>query len=136
MEEKPFYRESLQLFEAVSQHDFTTLASLCDDDFGIVDLNEEGKNVVIRDRKGWEQWFTNLFAKLKQMKAETWTEITNYEALKGTDMGYSVVDFDQLLKLEQDTLRFSCITTIIWKKTEQGWKESRYHSSLIKVAKD
>lgn len=133
MKEKPFYKESVTLFESVSKHDFDTLANLCDDDFGIVDLNEEGKNVIIRDRKGWEDWFQTLFKKLDQMKADTWTEITQYDAIKSTDMGYSVVDFDQFLKVGEQTLKFSCVTTIIWKKTDQGWKESRYHSSLIGV---
>jgi hypothetical protein len=133
MENKPFYQESKILFDSVSKHDFQTLANLCDDDFGIVDLNEEGKNIIIRNRQEWEDWFRNLFQKLSHLKAQTWTEITAYDSVKGSDLGYSVVEFDQFLKLENQLLKFSCITTIIWKFTDQGWKEARYHSSLINV---
>lgn len=136
MENKPFYQETLKLFESVAKHDLNSLADLCDDDFGIVDLNEEGKNIIIRTREEWEDWFKTLFAKLDNMNARTWTEVTNYEAVQDTSMGYSVVDFDQLLEVADKKLRFSCITTIIWKKTPNGWKEARYHSSLLGVRED
>ncbi len=130
---KPFYDLCVQLFDCVRDHDFDTLASICDDDFGIVDLNTEGKNVVVRDRAGWEAWFRSLFGQLKKMDAKTWTEITGYDALETPEMGYSVVDFDQKLVVDGKTLSFSCVTTIIWKKTASGWKESRYHCSLLDV---
>lgn len=133
MKDKPFYQETIKLFDSVASHNFEMLANLCDDDFGIVDLNEEGKNIVIRDRQGWEDWFHNLFKRLEQMKAATWTEVTNYEAIKREDMGYGVVDFDQILIVGNQKLRFSCIATIIWKKDGGNWKESRYHSSLLSV---
>lgn len=133
MKNKPFYQETLTLFNSVAKHDFDTLASLCDDDYGIVDLNEEGKNIIIRTRAEWEDWFHTLFQKLDKMQARTWTEVTNYEAVKEDKLGYSVVDFDQLLEVGDQKLRFSCIVTIIWKKTNKGWKEARYHSSLISV---
>ena len=51
-------------------------------------------------------------------------------------MGYCVVDFDQMLVMaDGKRLRFSCLSTIIWKKTGLGetWKEARYHSSLLGV---
>ena len=49
-------------------------------------------------------------------------------------MGYSVVDFDQMLVVGDKKMRFSVIATIIWKLESGNWKESRYHSSLIKVS--
>jgi len=136
MENKPFYQETLTLFESVSKHDFDTLANLCDDDYGIVDLNEKGNNEIIRTRKEWENWFKTLFKRLDSMQAKTWTEVTKYEAVKEDKLGYSVVDFDQLFVVGDKTLKFSCITTIIWKHTLNGWKEARYHSSLIGVKEE
>ncbi len=136
MENKPFYQQTLTLFDSVAKHDFNTLADLCDDDYGIVDLNEEGKNEIIRTREEWENWFKTLFARLDNMQAKTWTEVTNYEAVKEEKLGYSVVDFDQLFEVGGKKLRFSCITTIIWKNTDNGWKEARYHSSLIGVKEE
>lgn len=129
---EPFYKETELLFECVSKHDFETLANLCDDDFGIVDLDPQGKSVVVEDRKGWENWFKNLFQKLKEMNAHTYTEITKYEALEHDTMGYSVVYFDQFLEFSGQKLKFGCVTTIIWKKVGEEWKESRWHVSLIK----
>lgn len=128
---EPFYKETELLFTCVSKHDFETLADLCDDDFGIIDLDPNGKNVVIHDRAGWENWFRTLFANLLTMKAHTYTEIKQYNALAHETMGYSVVHFDQFLEVNGQKLKFYCVVTIIWKKVGDRWKESRWHVSLI-----
>ena len=136
MGEKPFFALTQQLFAHVRDHAFEPLAQLCDDDFGIVDINAEGGTLVVRDRAGWEAWFRGLFAQLTELRAQTWSEITRYEASQTAEMGYSVVDFDQMLVMaDGKRLRFSCLSTIIWKKTGPGetWKEARYHSSLLGV---
>ena len=46
-------------------------------------------------------------------------------------MGYSVVDFDQMLVIGGQKMKFSVVATIIWKLEGTEWKESRYHSSLV-----
>jgi ketosteroid isomerase-like protein len=136
MRNKPFFDLTAEMFRCVRDHDFATLSGICDDDFGIVDINVEGGSQVIRDRAGWEQWFKGLFAQLKEMGATTWSEITRYEAVEATDMGYSVVDFDQVFIGDGRRLRFSVLATIVWKRSGDGWKEARYHSSLLKVAEE
>lgn len=133
MHAQPFADETTTLFRCVSQHDFDTLAALCDDDFGIIDLGTEGQSVVIETRAEWENWFHSLFERLDQMQAHTATEILKYQALESGDMGYSVVDFCQLLTLDGHTARFYCVATIIWKRAAGAWKESRWHCSLIRV---
>ncbi len=135
MQEKPFFALTTQLLDSVRDHDFRTLAGLCDDDFGIVDIATTGGSVIIRNRAGWEEWFTGLFAQLDALRAQTWSEITGYEAVSSGEMGYSVVDFNQILVTEDEKLRFGVIATIIWKRVDGRWKESRYHSSLIGVEK-
>ena len=134
MQAKPLYDLTASLLGCVRDHDFTTLARLCDDDFGIVEITTTGGSLIIRDRAGWEEWFTGLFAQLDAAQAHTWSEITGYDARMGQDMAYSVVDFDQMFVTEQESLRFTVIATIIWKQQDGEWKESRYHSSLIAVA--
>lgn len=131
MDTMPFAQETEMLFRCVSEHDFDTLAALCDDDFGIIDLGTEGQNVVVETRQEWEAWFNKLFAQLDAMDAHTSTEIQKYQALQMGAMGYSVVDFYQLLTVAGETARFNCVATIIWKQTADGWKESRWHCSLI-----
>ena len=134
MTEKPFYAETVQLFAHVRDHAFEPLAALCDDDFGIVDINAEGGTLVVRNRAEWEAWFRGLFAQLTQLQAQTWSEITNYEAVQTVEMGYCVVDFDQFLVTpDGKRLRFSALSTIIWKRVGDTWKEARYHSSLLGV---
>jgi len=133
MEGMPFAEETKTLFRCVSEHDFDTLALLCDDDFGIIDLGTEGQSVVVETREDWENWFHTLFARLDEMNAHTATEIQKYQALQMGDMGYGVVDFVQLLTVNGQTARFHCVTTIIWKRVGDEWKESRWHASLINV---
>lgn len=137
MAERPFFQMTLSLLNGVRDHDFEVLAEQCDDDYGIIDINTEGGAQIIRDRKGWEDWFQGLFKQLSGMGAETWSEITNYEVVERSDMSYSVVDFDQILIVQGVRRRFAVIATIIWKKMEDGsWKESRYHSSLVSVKEE
>ena len=133
---QPFFDQTVEMLNCVRDHDFERLAELCDDDFGIIDINPEGGSEIIRDRAGWENWFRGLFQQLKAMEATTWSEITRYEAIQRTDMGYGVVDFDQRLLVGEKDMRFSVIATIIWKLEDGEWKESRYHSSLVKMAEN
>lgn len=130
--DKPFFTETVTLLRAVREHDFTTLAELCDDDFGIVDIAPDGSGVPIRTRAEWEAWFRDgLFPRLEAMGAETDSEVTSYDALVSGDLGYGVLDFRQTLSVGGMTATFDCIATLIWKRTPSGWKESRWHCSVI-----
>lgn len=135
MQSAPFYALTVELLGCVSEHDFLRLSEMCDDDFGIVDVTVNGGSLVIRDRVGWEEWFTGLFAQLDALSAQTWSDITAYQAVHSGDFGYSVVEFDQTLVTEEEKLRFGVIATIIWKKVDGQWKEARYHGSLVGVQK-
>ena len=130
--DRPFFAETLVLLRAVREHDFDTLAALCDDDFGIVDIAPDGSGVPIRTRAEWEAWFRDgLFPRLEALGADTDSEVTGYQALVSGDLGYGVVDFRQSLTIGGLVATFDCIATIIWKQTATGWKESRWHCSVI-----
>ena len=128
---EPFAAETAELFASVRDHDFATLAARCDDDFGIIDIDPEGGSQVIRDRAGWEAWFTGLFAQLDAMGADTDTLVSRYEAVDWGTTGMGVVDFTQLLTLGGRTGRFHCIVTIVWKREGERWVEARWHASLL-----
>lgn len=91
------------LLESVSKHDFETLSSLCDDDFGIVDLDTQAKNVIIRTRLEWENWFQKLFIHLDALKAQTHSEITQYDELVTSELAYCVVEFTQYLIITDES---------------------------------
>ncbi|MGF1648575.1 MAG: nuclear transport factor 2 family protein [Kineosporiaceae bacterium] len=128
---KPFLAETLILLRSVRDHDFATLAALCDDDFGIVDIAPDGGNVPIRSRAEWEDWFRSLFAQLDAMGAATDSEVLAYEALESGDLGYGVLEFRQSLTVGPHTATFDCVATIVWKRTPEGWRESRWHCSVL-----
>ena len=129
--DQPFFAETVELLRCVRDHDFESLAALCDDDFGIVDLDPTGSNVMVRTRAEWEGWFQRLFSELDAAQADTDSIITEYQALTTDDLGYGVVEFTQTLTVAGFTASFDCVSTIIWKRTEDGWKESRWHVSLL-----
>ena len=134
--DKPFFALTVGMLNCVRDHNFDRLKQICDDDFGIIDIDTEGGSRVVRNQAEWAEWFTGLFQQLDTLQATTWSEITKYEALERQDMGYSVVDFDQLFVVGEKRMRFSVIATIIWKRVDGGWQESRYHGSLIGVAEE
>jgi len=127
----PFFAQTVELLRSVRDHDFDTLADLCDDDFGIVDLDPTGGNVMVRTRAEWEGWFQGLFAQLSAASAATDSEIQAYQAIETEELGYSVVEFRQSLTIGELTAYFDCVATVIWKATPDGWKESRWHVSLL-----
>ncbi|MFN7149837.1 MAG: nuclear transport factor 2 family protein [Microthrixaceae bacterium] len=130
-DERPFFEQTLTLLRSVRDHDFDTLAELCDDDFGIVDVDPSGASVAVRTRADWEHWFDQLFAQLDALHAATDSEILDYVAVEGPTFGYSVLDFRQTLTMEGLTAAFDCLATIIWKSTPDGWREARWHASVL-----
>ena len=127
----PYFVETVTLLRSVRDHDFETLAELCDDDFGIVDLDQAGGNVMVRTRQDWEEWFLRLFCELDAASATTESEIVHYGAVSGADLGFSVVEFRQSLSVGEHTGLFDCVATIVWKLTSDGWKEARSHVSPL-----
>ena len=128
---QPFYDETVTLLHSVRDHDFAELARLCDDDFGIVDIDVAGTARPIRDRAEWEEWFTTLFATLKGMNASTDSVILDYKALRQGTLGFGALEFRQTLRVGHHVATFECVATIVWKLTPQGWREARWHASII-----
>ena len=128
---RPFYAETLSLLRSVRNHDFESLEWLCDDDFGIVDVDPTGQARVIRSKAEWSRWFHELFATLDALGADTDSEIISYKAIKEHSLGYSVVEFRQSLTIGGHTATFDCIATIVWKQTIRGWREARWHGSVV-----
>ena len=54
VETLPFYDLTLTMLNSVRDHNYDLLSTVCDDDFGIIDINTTGGSEIIRDRKGWE----------------------------------------------------------------------------------
>lgn len=127
----PFFEETVELLRSVRDHDFQSLAELCDDDFGIVDLDQSGRSVMVRTRAEWEAWFRRLFSDMEAASANTDSEILDYRAMRTSDMGFSVVEFRQSLGIADLTAYFDCVATIVWKATPEGWREARWHVSLL-----
>lgn len=128
---RPYFDQTLTLLRSVRDHDFDTLAALCDDDFGIVDGDPAGTISVIRTREEWERWFTEMFATLSLMGAHTDSEVTRYDALQTDSMGFSALEFRQVLEVGESTATFECVATIVWKLTPSGWREARWHVSVV-----
>jgi len=131
LQSEPFLADTITLLRSVRDHDFDSLARLCDDDFGIVDVDPSGNPRPIRNRAEWEDWFHGLFGTLTTMGAETDSEILDYHAIETPELGYSVLDFRQTLTVGEHCASFDCIATIIWKRTPAGWREARWHASVI-----
>lgn len=129
--DQPFYDLTVTLLRSVRDHDFATLAALCDDDFGIVDIDVAGNARPIRDRTDWEEWFTTLFGTLDSMNATTDSIIRDYRALSQGSLGFAALEFQQTLTVGNRVATFECVATIIWKLTADGWREARWHASII-----
>lgn len=129
--DQPFYEQTVTLLNSVRDHDYATLADLCDDDFGIVDIDATGTSRPIRNRPEWESWFQDLFATLDVMDASTDSVILDYQAVDHGTLGFGVLEFRQSLSVGAHVATFDCVATIIWKLTALGWREARWHASIV-----
>lgn len=126
------WTETTDLLRHVRNHDLERLSALCDDDFGIVDVDPAGNGVHVPDREAWTNWFTTLFATLDALGAETDSEVTGYDVLAGTDMAYVNLEFRQFLEIGELVATFDAVATIVWKHTADGWREARWHCSVLR----
>ena len=72
-----------------------------------------------------------MFATLKGMNAATDSVILDYQALREGSLGFGVLEFRQTLSVDTHVATFDCVATIIWKLTPTGWREARWHASII-----
>lgn len=126
-----FIGETLTLFQAVVDRDLDGLLGIEDEDFAILDVNPAGNVAPVRSQPEWEPWFKRYFLMLDALGATNDIEISAYRALKTSELGYSVVEFRNTIEGGSLLARFDCIATIVWKNTEDGWKEARWHCSII-----
>lgn len=126
------YQQTERLLSAVNQLDLPKLRNMVDDDFGIVDVDPEGKAVVINDMQEWENYMEKNMLAMQQLHAKLSYEIDEYHENVSESMAYVVVKFTQQVHIpEKPEMSHSCIATVVWKKTDDGWKEARWHCSRL-----
>lgn len=126
------YQETEQLLTAVNKLDLPKLRAMVDDDFGIVDVDPEGNPVIINDMKEWEAYMEKNMVAMRELHASLSYEIDDYQESVTEQMAYVVVRFTQQVHIpEGPEMSHQCIATIVWKSTDQGWKEARWHCSRI-----
>ncbi len=128
---EPFIDETVTLLAAVRDRDLDALIGMGDEDFSVIDVDPTGETSLVRTQADWEPWFRRLFLMLDTLDATTDSEITAYRALATSELGYSVVEFRQTITGRSLSAVFDCIATIVWKSTEDGWKEARWHCSVL-----
>lgn len=133
MTQSPFYEQTQAMFNAINTLQLDDLRTLVADEYGIVDIDPEGKTVVINSVDEWETYMAENFAAMQDANAALSTEVKSYHGEVMGDMGYSVVRFIQTVDLHVRTLHSHCVATIVWKYTDGQWKEARWHCSLEKL---
>lgn len=114
----------------MSDRDLDALLGMGDEDFSIIEVDQIGDSPRVRVRPQWEPWFRQFFVLLDALNATTNSEITAYRAISTSELGYSVVEFRQHVAGSGFLAVFDCIATIVWKITEDGRKEARWHCSV------
>ena len=126
------YQHTERLLSAVNQLDLPKLRNMVDDDFGIVDVDPEGNPIVINTMEEWESYMEKNMLTMQQLHARLSYEIDEYHENVSDSMAYVVVRFVQQVHIpEKQEMSHSCIATVVWKKTEDGWKEARWHCSRL-----
>lgn len=130
MPTEPLLVETQALLDAVNRLDLDGLRAMVDDDFGIVDVDPEGRSVVISTKAEWDAYMDANFTAMRAAGAGLSSQIREYHGEMADDLGYSVVRFIQRVSIGPTVIENPCIATIVWKRTEGGWREARWHCSL------
>lgn len=130
MSAEPLLEETRALLDAVNRLDLDGLRAMVDDDFGIVDVDPEGRSVVLSTKAEWDAYMHVNFAAMSTAGAVLSSQIREYHGEMTDDLGYSVVRFVQHVTIGPTVIENPCIATIVWKHTEHGWREARWHCSL------
>jgi hypothetical protein len=129
MGDRPFLAETRELLRSVNLLDLDGLRSMVDDDYGIVDVDPEGRTVVLDTKADWDAYMERNFAAMRAAGAVLSSEVLDYHGDVADRLGYSVVRFVQRVEIGGAVIENRCIATIVWKQTEDGWKEARWHCS-------
>ncbi len=127
----PFFAETLTLLRSVRDHDFDTLAELCDDDFGIVDIDPAGTARPLRRSRPVGELVPRTLLDVERHGRLDRLPHRQLPSNRVGRPGYSVLDFTQTLTVGDHVATFECVATIIWKRTAAGWREARWHASVI-----
>jgi hypothetical protein len=71
------------------------------------------------------------FGLMQQMQAQLDTRILDYQEYVQGDLGYSVVEFRQRVRIGEQVISHRCVATVIWRRDENRWKEVRWHCSRL-----
>ena len=69
-------------------------------------------------RVGSKDRFKTLYNKLFTISAKIFTNIIKDNAVSEFNLGYSIVEIPQFLKMEQQTLGLDCVDTIACKRAQ------------------
>lgn len=130
MDDQPLREQTQALLDAVNALDLDALRAMVDDDYGIVDVDPEGRSVVIDGKPEWDAYMERNFAAMQAGGAVLSSRIVDYHGEADDRLGYSVVRFVQRVEIGGVVIENPCIATIVWKQTPEGWKEARWHCSL------
>jgi hypothetical protein len=126
------YQLTEELLTAVNQLDLPKLRAMVDDDFGIVDVDPEGNPVVINTMNEWEAYMEKNMLAMRELHASLAYVIDDYQESVSDRMAYVVVRFTQQVHIpERPEISHRCIATVVWKTTDEGWKEARWHCSRL-----
>ncbi|MEI3868364.1 nuclear transport factor 2 family protein [Microbacterium sp. CCNWLW134] len=129
MPDDPLRPQTQALLDAVNALDLDALRAMVDDDYGIVDVDPQGRSVVIENKDAWDAYMTTNFAAMRAAGAALSSRVTGYHGEEAGEMGYSVVRFVQRVQIGETVIENPCVATIVWKRTPEGWKEARWHCS-------
>ncbi|WP_322411337.1 YybH family protein [Microbacterium invictum] len=133
MSTEPLRMQTQALLDAVNALDLEALRAMVDDDYGIVDVDPQGRSVVIDSTAEWEAYMATNFAAMRTAGAVLSSRVVGYHGEEAGDLGYSVVRFVQRVEIGDSVIENPCIATIVWKRTPGGWKEARWHCSPAPV---
>ncbi|HAA10445.1 MAG TPA: hypothetical protein DCE41_01630 [Cytophagales bacterium] len=121
------------LLKAGNKLDLNRLIQLTTDDHQRVEVDGTGKSVVLTRPTEWMEFLRRSFASLKSVQDRLDWEILDFQEQVGDTLGVVKMKYRQTGLVAGKLAMQLFWVSLVWKETEEGWKNSFWHASRLEV---
>jgi len=121
------------LLKASNRLDLNRLVQLTTEDHQRVEVDLSGKPVVLLRAAEWKEFLRRSFATLKGVQDRLDWEILDFQEQIGDTLGVVKMKYRQTGMVAGQMANQLFWVSLVWRQTEEGWKNSLWHASRLEV---
>ncbi|MEL6538089.1 MAG: nuclear transport factor 2 family protein [Bacteroidota bacterium] len=121
------------LLKAANRLDLARLTQLVSEDHQRIEIDGSGKSIVLTRPVEWMEFLRRSFAALKSVQDKLDWEILDFTEQVEDSLGIVRLKYRQTGLVAGQLATQLFWVSLVWKQTEEGWKNSLWHASRLEV---